>query len=126
MKRLARHWGPVLAWAALIFTLSSLQMPSGPSRIGLDKVAHLFVFATLAALLARALSGGGSGIQPSRAVMWAIALATLYGASDEFHQRFVPGRSSDVFDLAADAAGACVGALGYQALLARSHRGARR
>jgi VanZ family protein len=120
VKRLANQWGPVVAWAALIFALSSFPMPSGPSRFGIDKVAHLVEFATLAALLTRALLR--SGLTPARAVMWAIALATFYGAVDELHQLFVPGRSSDVFDLAADAAGACAGALGFHALLSRLPR----
>jgi VanZ family protein len=31
----------------------------------------------------------------------------VYGASDEFHQRFVPGRTADVLDWLADSLGAC-------------------
>ena len=117
MKRLARHWGPVAAWAALIFAISSLRIPSGPSRLGIDKVAHFFEFGALAALVTRALIG--SALSPTRAVIWAIALATAYGASDELHQRFVPGRSSDIFDLLADFVGACAGALLFQAIRSR-------
>jgi VanZ family protein len=37
-------------------------------------------------------------------------IATAYGAIDEFHQSFVPGRSSTVADGIADAAGAALGA----------------
>ena len=49
-----------------------------------------------------------------RATMMAIA----YGASDEWHQSFVPGRHADVWDLAADGVGAAlalgvVGAWGW-------------
>ena len=117
MKRLAASWGPVVAWAALVFTLSAQPMPPGPSIPGIDKVAHMFEFAVLAGLLARALIG--SGTRPGHAVAWAIGLATLYGASDELHQLFVAGRTSDAFDLAADAVGACAGAWGCRALLSR-------
>jgi len=35
-----------------------------------------------------------------------IAFSSLYGVSDEWHQAFVPGRSSDVWDWLADTVGA--------------------
>jgi VanZ family protein len=37
-----------------------------------------------------------------------LVFATLYAVTDEFHQWFVPGRHADVWDVAADAAGALV------------------
>jgi VanZ family protein len=39
------------------------------------------------------------------AMLFAIAIGILYGMSDEFHQSFVPGRSDNIPDLAADAIG---------------------
>ena len=39
-----------------------------------------------------------------------VALTALWGAADELHQKFVPGRSSDVADFAADLLGALVAA----------------
>jgi VanZ family protein len=39
----------------------------------------------------------------------AAAITIVYGVTDEFHQSFVPGRSADAYDLAADAAGALAG-----------------
>jgi len=47
----------------------------------------------------------------------ALAYYQTYGVSDEFHQRFVPGRSSDVYDLLADAEGAAAASLGAWAIL---------
>ena len=41
----------------------------------------------------------------------AIALATLYGVTDEFHQSFVPNRMTDPKDLLVDFLGATAGAL---------------
>ncbi|MBP0966788.1 MAG: VanZ family protein [Oscillospiraceae bacterium] len=38
-------------------------------------------------------------------------LALLYACSDEFHQRFVPGRSCELRDVCIDTAGACCGIL---------------
>ena len=48
-------------------------------------------------------------------------IAAAYGASDEWHQFFVPGRQSDWHDLAADAAGAAAvaGALWAWGIIAR-------
>jgi len=94
---------PVLAalWAVVIFVASS--QPGG--AVGLpspwDKLAHLLTYAVLAWLLRK------SGLSP----FWAVALAALYGASDEWHQSFVPGRQPDLADLLADAGGALLGAL---------------
>jgi VanZ family protein len=124
LRALLRLWGPAIAWAALIFALSAQPSPPGPGLSPLDKVAHFFAFGVLAALVARALAG--SGLRARRAIAVAIALSTLYGVSDELHQRSVPGRDADVFDLAADAAGACAGAWAWYALWSRSARGERR
>lgn len=41
-----------------------------------------------------------------KALLGAFLVATAYGFSDEFHQRFVPGRFSDFYDFLADACGA--------------------
>lgn len=38
-------------------------------------------------------------------MLLAIAATVVYGVLDEIHQRFVPGRSFDVYDMIADAAG---------------------
>ncbi|MPY86648.1 MAG: teicoplanin resistance protein VanZ [Luteitalea sp.] len=103
-------WVWVIAWAALIFVLSSSsELPKIPGDSG-DKYAHAIVYAVLAALTARALASGAW-----RGVTWGYAclatiLATLYGVSDEIHQAFVPGRHPSWGDVMADALGALVGA----------------
>jgi VanZ family protein len=100
-----------VVWALGIFAESSSSDAGGMLAYlpaGSDKVAHAFGYAVLGALLARATG------RPRVAIV----LATLYGASDEFHQAFVPGRTPDVLDLAADLLGAAVGA----AAVAYHHR----
>jgi VanZ family protein len=61
-----------------------------------------------------------------RIVLLTIVCATAYGVSDEFHQRFVPGRTADVRDVAADAIGASAAALGAWAILKATAPHARR
>ncbi len=44
-----------------------------------------------------------------KAAATAVLLSVLYGAFDEVHQSFTPGRSPDVRDLFADGLGAALG-----------------
>ena len=49
--------------------------------------------------------------------VWDKLLHTIeYGASDEYHQSFVPMRDADVHDWFADTAGGSLGAIAYAAL----------
>jgi VanZ family protein len=99
-----------VGWAGLIFLLShQSRLPLGaPPFPHFDKVAHAGAYALLAALSARAiLAAGRAGRQ---AFFGAVLAASLYGATDEWHQSFVPGRDPDPWDWAADTAGALLGA----------------
>ena len=103
-------WIPVALQMGLIFIASSIPdlqgLPGGMS----DKSGHGLGYAILGGVLLRALAGGRlRGITWGRAAT-AILLATLYGASDELHQAFVPGRSPDIFDVVADCLGAAAAA----------------
>lgn len=94
----------------LIFGASSIP-DLGPVPGMSDKSGHSIGYALLGGLLLRALARGRlAGVTWGRAVA-SVLLATLYGASDEFHQTFVPGRSADRLDLLADGVGALVSAL---------------
>jgi VanZ family protein len=101
-------WGPVTLYAAAIFAASSIHHPPDlPSGIS-DKHVHALLYAGLSLVVLRACAGGRlSGVSLAT---WAIAIAltVAYGATDEFHQRFVAGRTADLADLAADAVGAVV------------------
>jgi len=102
-------WGPVLVYAVAIFIESSIsQVPEFPSGFT-DKDGHGLLYAGLAILIVRALSGAQWSAASLGAGASAIALAALYGASDEFHQWFVPGRTMDVADWIADVIGATAG-----------------
>ena len=114
-------WGPAIALMVLIFAFSSTaQLPALPD--GRDKQVHGALYGVLALLVARARTRGNIPALSASDAAFAWALATLYGASDEFHQWFVPGRSADRLDLAADAAGAfaALSALWACGIIARS------
>ena len=85
--------------AAVIFFASSRESVSAPEIVNIDKVAHFAVYGLLATLLVRLGQG-------RRAVWLALLATSFYGASDEWHQSFVPGRSSEVTDWVADTTGA--------------------
>ena len=109
-------WLPALAWAALIFALSARPTLPVGLELGTDKIAHFLAYAVLGALLA--LAQTRTGWPPAAAY----ALGIAYGASDEWHQSFVPGRSSDVADWVADAAGVIVAVALYHWMRRRAWR----
>ena len=105
----ASLWLPPLVYMAVIFYLSSQSAPlPAVTAVVWDKVLHLFEYAGLAALFGRALVGEGLGWSASFVV--AALLAAAYGATDEYHQLFVPLRSGELRDWLVDVLGASLGA----------------
>ena len=88
-----------------IFIASSISEPPVPSNVS-DVSLHEAAYFGLTVLLVRALSGGTwRGVtMKTLAAAWIIAVA--YGASDEWHQSFVPNRQAEFRDLISDAIGA--------------------
>lgn len=69
-----------------------------------DKLLHFLVFGILGLLVFRALSGGlKKGILTIIAL--AVTITVVYGAVDELHQSFVPGRLCEFGDFLFDALG---------------------
>jgi len=109
------RWAPAVLWAAMIFGLSSMSsLPAPPAGLT-DKHAHFGTYGAFAALLVWGLTDRSPSRTTWGTVAAAVALATLYGASDEWHQSFVPGRDVSALDLAADAAGAAMAAVALRA-----------
>ena len=109
----------------LIFFFSGLPDPGGPPGGISDKTAHVLIYAALGASLVRALAGGRIPAMTLTRILLAAALGTLYGVSDEIHQHFVPPRTPDILDVAADSIGAFAGAI-VMTLVARLRLGWRR
>jgi VanZ family protein len=83
-----------------------------------DKIAHGMMYGAIAGALRFALSPA----RPPWAYWSAVAIAALYGVTDEIHQMFVPHRDASALDLVADTTGAMIGAAVAGALLARYRR----
>jgi VanZ family protein len=81
---------------------------SQPPMVGAvpDYALHGWGYAGFAVVILRALAQGQWNRVTAGRVVLTIAIAAAYGLSDEFHQRFVPGRFFDLRDLLADAIGA--------------------
>jgi len=95
-------WLPVIVWAAVIFTFSSI--PSLNTGLGtwdtiLRKGAHMTEYAILGLLLLRALGREFP----------ALAVGIAYAITDELHQHFVRGRHASPIDVAIDTVGLCIG-----------------
>ncbi len=109
MRPLARWlwiWGPPVAGMVGLFWISSqpdlTSIPGGVS----DKTAHFAAYFVLAAATLRATAGGRWSGVTGRAALIAFSIAAGYGALDEVHQIFTPGRFPGVDDWIADALGA--------------------
>ena len=107
------HRLPVIIYAILIFIQSSLPADKVvPEALNNDKLLHLLGYALMGALCMRAWLTGPFK-HTGMVIILAIITTVLYGASDEFHQAFVPYRHADVFDVVADGVGGVIGTILY-------------
>ncbi len=109
LSRALSLWLPVVAWAGLIFALSSipdLGTGLGTWDLVLRKLAHAAEYAVLGFLLVRAIGRESA----------ALALGIAYAASDELHQHFVAGRHGSAVDVLIDAAGVAAGVVAFKTL----------
>jgi VanZ family protein len=129
------NWGPVILWMIVIFIFSTEWFSSANTTPFLSpllaevlpavfapliegivalirKLSHWSEYFILAILLMRALKAEISSQPAIRRLIWSIVLATLYAASDEFHQSFVPSRTANPVDVVVDSFGAFCGTLG--------------
>ena len=112
------RWLPVLLWMGLI------TYWSGQSELPIDQpwiarllrgqqhpLAHAAAFGILATLVRWAVEGTPG------ATLWAFLFSVMFGAVDEWHQSFTPGRASDWKDLAVDAMAAALAVMCTDAVL---------
>ena len=100
-------WGPAALWAVVLFLLSELQGTDDILPAGSDKLVHGGLYLILGLSLAWGRRRTGFSV-PGLLLM---LIGVGYGALDEWHQSFVPGRHSSVGDWVADSAGVMLGFL---------------
>jgi VanZ family protein len=111
-------------WGGFLFLLTSWPNPPAVAAGGfpLDKLTHSLLYAVEAFLLSRAITWPGRrGFNGSR-ILVVIGMMALWGALDEAHQEWIPGRMMDSADLAADIAGATAGVLLAAAMSRKEER----
>jgi VanZ family protein len=135
LRAFLKFWLPVLFWMALIFSASSDShsyehssrfvepflhwlFPKMPQD-NIEKIHHLIrkcghltEYAILALLVWRAL-GQSSNLPPWPRVRKTMLIVCLYAGTDEFHQSFVPTRTSLVSDVLIDTAGGAIGLIAF-------------
>jgi VanZ family protein len=125
---------PAIAWAGVIFFMSTRTFGgSFSSRVLSDilafihlqvsphtfdllnflmrKCGHFTEYGILAIFLYHAVGDGRQQEWQPRKALTAVILAGLYSLTDEFHQRFVPGRGPSIVDCGYDTLGAMLGIL---------------
>ena len=83
------------------------------------KLGHFSEYFVLGLLVANAFRV--SGVFGLKGFIYSLLFCILYAVSDEFHQYFVPGRSTEFKDIVMDTIGSVVG-IGLYSLISRIRR----
>ncbi len=121
MRKFVKWWLPVIVWMGVIFIGSSIgnipHLGGKTTDSIVHRAAHVLEFAVLDALLLRAVNKEKPVTK--RGMIITLFVVALYGASDEFHQRFTPGRNSEGLSVLFDAAGGAIGGWVYHQWIMR-------
>lgn len=101
----------LLAYWALIFFGTHLPSARMPSLHASDKVYHCVAFAGLSFLLCWAIPS--SRVRWGKILVLSAVVALSYAVLDEWTQQFIPGRTCDIWDVAADSVGVVLGLTSY-------------
>lgn len=101
---------PLIIYWLIIFTLTTVPTEAPQLFEFQDKVEHFLAYFVLGSLLTLALHFQNKiPLFVRRTFIIALILIFIYGALDEIHQYFIPGRDCDFFDWLADIFGGSAG-----------------
>lgn len=111
------NWFPSIAVAGAIFYLSHQSQPPGDAVLDLvsDCLLHFCAYGILGLCLVWGATDRLRRRLSGKAALLLIGTAMLYGLSDEWHQSFIPERTSSLGDWVADSLGAAVCILAWPA-----------
>jgi VanZ family protein len=113
-----KSWWPLIVWSGVIFTLSSIPYLKIP-KIGLgyeDKIYHSIEF-FIWGMIFIWRSGKAAPVKTALAppvnpliekIFLMLLVGIIFAFVDEFHQKWIPGRGFDRYDLFADIIGLTV------------------
>ena len=110
LPRLLWAWAPAAGLMAAIWFVSGTPSPPRLPGSVSDVTAHFLAYGSLGAAMLRGVAGAQWARVSAGGALLAAALGAAYGVTDEFHQSFVPGRTPELRDVAADALGSAAGA----------------
>jgi VanZ family protein len=112
------RWLAVIVCGALIYLGSSRPLPADyvPPVPHLDKTLHFVAYGVLALLCFRAMWAKRDDPAPAWVLLLGVVLAGAYGACEELHQSFIPGRDASVYDVIANGLGAVAAAVLWEPL----------
>ncbi len=108
MKKFLFYHLPAIAYGAAIILLSSISSLKLP-ELGIlraDKLLHFLEYAIFAILIFRSFSELLRKYKMRYVMIFSFFFLLLFAALDEFYQRYIPGRHSDLSDLLIDILGA--------------------
>jgi VanZ family protein len=107
LRRFILYHLPVILYAGLILGISSISNLPAP-KLGLlraDSIVHFLEYAIFAFLLFRSISHLSPKLRLPLAALLTLLALSLFAMADEYLQSFIPGRTSDIYDVLADLAG---------------------
>ena len=108
---------PLTLYWVILFIFTSLPASRVPDVGVNDKIEHYTAFFILGCLLILMFYyQDGSKFWKKHFNLGTLFLGMFYGAFDELHQKYVPGRSCDLYDWIADTCGILI-AIGFMFLL---------
>lgn len=111
-RKIGLVYVPLVLYWVILFTATTIPGNQLPDIHLSDKIEHFSAFFILAVLLNLTLIYQRKSLLLFKyAALVTIIICLSYGAIDELHQMFIPGRSADLRDWLADSVGVILGVL---------------